>query len=77
MATNVKITKNDNEQSGNVLRRFSRKVKAAGFVPELKDRRYYSRKPSKLRTLNSALQKLKKRKEYSRLQKLGKIAVRG
>lgn len=76
MATNIKITKNDNEASSNVLRRFTRKVKGAGFIPDLKSRRYYTRTPSKLRVKLSALTRKTKTKEYQRLEKLGKIASR-
>ena len=77
MAVNASVTKNENEASSNVLRRFVRKVKSAGFVNTLKDRRYFERESSKLRTKQSALLRIQKTKEYDRLRKLGKIPSRG
>jgi ribosomal protein S21 len=55
MAINVAVTKNNNENSASVLRRFTKKVRGAGFLQEVRDKRYYSRANSKLRTKNSKM----------------------
>ena len=72
--TVIEIKKGQNESSASIMRRFSRRVREAGIVKEVKDRRYNSRVPSEYVTKKNALKRLEKRTEYARLKKLGKIA---
>jgi len=72
MATNVQIKRTNNENSASVLRRFQKKVRGAGFLQEVRDRRYYERKSSKLRSKNSKLVSLGRTAKYNEDLKLGK-----
>ncbi len=62
-----------NESSANLLRRFSRRVKDSNIVREVRNNRYASRKPSSLVTKKSALRRITKQAEITKLKKLGKI----
>lgn len=74
MAINVEVTKNNNENGASVLRRFMKKVRGAGFLQEVRDRRYYSRKPSALRRKNSKIVVLGRKAAYEEAVKLGKVS---
>ncbi len=69
----IEIKKTANENSANVLRRFSRKVTESGIVQKVKSKRYNERPLSKLGTKLLKIKKLTKRKESDRLKKLGKV----
>ena len=71
MAINVAITRNNNENSASVLRRFVKKVRGAGFLQEVRDRRAYVRKPSKLRRKNSKIVQLDRKASYTEKIKMG------
>jgi ribosomal protein S21 len=43
MAINVEITKNNNESSANIIRRFTKRVQGAGIVPKVRSGRYFTR----------------------------------
>ena len=73
MATNVKVEKNNNESSANVIRRFTKRVQGAGIVPKVRGGRYFSRIKSRNVKRTAKLKKLVKRDEYEKLVKLGKI----
>lgn len=73
MAINVEITRNNNENSASVLRRFLKRVRGAGFLQEVRDRRYFSRDASKLRRKNSKLVQIERREKFIEMDKLGKI----
>ena len=73
MATNVQVTKNNNESSANVIRRFTKRVQGAGIIPKVRSERYFSRTKSKNVQKVSKLKKLEKRKTYEKQVKLGKI----
>lgn len=62
-----------NESSANLLRRFSRRVKDSYIVREVRNSRYASRKPSSLVVKKSALRRIAKQAEITKLKKLGKI----
>lgn len=62
-----------NESSANLLRRFSRRVKDSNIVREVRNNRYDSRKPSSLVVKKSALRRIAKQAEITKLKKLGKI----
>lgn len=71
MAINVEITRNNNENSASVLRRFMKKVRGAGFLQEVRERRYYSRVASKLRRKNSKMVSLARYEKFVEQEKLG------
>ena len=71
MAINVEITRNNNENSASVLRRFMKKVRGAGFLQDVRDRRYYSRVASKLRRKNSKMVSLERYNKFVEQEKLG------
>lgn len=73
MAINVKVEKNNNESSANVIRRFTKRVQGAGIVPKVRGARYYSRTKSRNVQRSAKLKKLEKRDAYEKLVKLGKI----
>lgn len=73
MATNVQVTKNNNESSANVIRRFTKRVQGAGIIPKVRGGRYFSRIKSRNVQRTSKLKKLEKREAYEKLIKLGKV----
>ncbi len=72
MAINVEIIKNNNENSASVLRRFVKKVRGAGFLQDVRNRRYFTRKPSDLRRKNSKIVVLARTAAYNEDLKMGK-----
>lgn len=72
MTTRVEIKRKNSENALSVLRKFTRKVRNAGFIVDLKKRRYFKRKDSDLRTKDSALNRLEKQKGFRELYKMGK-----
>jgi hypothetical protein len=74
MAINVYIEKNNSESSINLIRRFSRKARNAGFMQVKRAHRFFKRKDSDLRRKQGALARIETRGYYERLKKLGKIA---
>ena len=73
MATNVQVTKNNNESSANVIRRFTKRVQGAGIIPKVRGGRYFARIKSKNVQRTAKLKKLDKKAEYEKQVKLGKI----
>jgi ribosomal protein S21 len=73
MAINVNIQKNSNENANGVFRRFSKKVRAAGFLQEVRADRYFNREQSKLKTKRSALVRIKRTAEYKAKEKAGEV----
>ncbi len=73
MATNVEVTKNNNESSANVIRRFTKRVQGAGIIPKVRSGRYFTRIKSRNVQRFSKLKKLDKRETYEKMVKLGKV----
>lgn len=73
MAVIIEVSKNQNENSTSVLRRFTKRVQEAGTVRKVKSERYASRKLSKLVLKNKALKRIAKIKQVEKLKKLGKM----
>lgn len=76
MATNVQVTKNQNESSANVIRRFTKRMQGSGIVPRMRKIRYYSRTKSDNVRRDARLKKLAKKEVYEKELKLGKIQER-
>lgn len=73
MATNIKVKRNKNENATSMLRRFSRKVRQASIMQEVRARRYFKRDASKLRKKESALTRILDGKKFGMLYKLGRL----
>lgn len=73
-AYQVEVKRNTNENNASVLRRFSRKVQDTHIIQKVKGGRYAERKPSKLVVKNGAIRRIKRKAEYERLKKLGKVS---
>ena len=73
MATNVEVTKNNNESSANVIRRFTKRVQGAGIIPKVRSGRYFTRIKSRNVQRFAKLKKLDKRDTYEKMVKLGKV----
>ena len=73
MATNVEVTKNNNESSANVIRRFTKRVQGAGIIPKVRSGRYFTRIKSRNVQRFAKLKKLDKRVTYEKMVKLGKV----
>lgn len=73
MAINVNIVKNNNENANGVFRRFSKKVRSAGFLQEVRNDRYFNREQSKLKTKRSALVRIERTGAYKAKEKAGEV----
>ena len=69
----IEVTKNSNESTASLLRRFSKKIQGAGLVRKVRGSRFSERTKSELKKKRDALKKLDRRAKYERLFKLGKI----
>ncbi len=76
MATNVAVTKNTNESSANVIRRFTKRVQGAGIMNKVRSGRYRTRVKSRNVQKTARLKKLIKKETYETLLKLGKVQER-
>lgn len=70
---NVEVEKNANENTANLVRRFTKRVRDAGILKRVRKIRYNERKPSKYIKKKETLKRLLKKAEYEKLIKLGKI----
>lgn len=73
MASNVNITRSNNENTQNLLRRFTKLFRGTGITQEVKGRRYYVRELSDYKTKKRALRKLELAAHYDEQRKQGKI----
>jgi ribosomal protein S21 len=73
MATNIQIDRNANENSLNLLKRFTRKVQSSGVLSRVRSLRYADRQQSKYSVKKQALKTLARREETALLIKLGKM----
>ncbi len=76
MATNVQVSKNQNESSANVIRRFTKRMQGSGIIPRMRKIRYYARTKSENVRREARLKKLVKKDVYEKDLKLGKIQER-
>ncbi|MCI5051022.1 MAG: 30S ribosomal protein S21 [Candidatus Pacebacteria bacterium] len=76
MATNVDIKRTKNDNNLGLLRKFSRKVKISSVLPEKRRRRYFEREMSDFKKKANALNKIEKRAEYEKKEKMGLLKPR-
>ena len=69
----LKIYKKERETSQNLIRRFKKAIHRSGILLEKRKRTFRKRQKSKNLKRKSALRRNKIKKEYERLEKLGKI----
>ncbi len=73
MAINVEITKNNNESTPSIIRRFSKQVRESGILPRVREIRFFERKPSKYKKKVRALKRMERAAEVETLKKLGRM----
>ena len=73
---NVEITRNPNENSLGVLRRFSRKVQSFGVIPRMRSIRFSGRVQSHYKIKQKALKSINRKAELAELVKQGKAPVK-
>ncbi len=70
---NIEVTKNNNENDMNIMRRFTKRVRNSGILPRVRSIRYNNKITSKYIKKKDALKKIEKREEIKKLIKLGKL----
>ena len=71
---NVEVVKTGNENSLNLIRRFTKRVQGSGILPRVRSLRYASRKASEYVKQKKTLKVLKRREEVAELIKMGKMS---
>lgn len=74
MAIQAEVVKSGSENPLSTIRKFSRRVQGAGLVKTMRARRYFTRSASKTVKKKRALKMIKRRTEYRKLIKEGKVA---
>lgn len=70
---NAEVTKSGNESALSTIRKFSRRVQGTGLIRIARSNRYFARDASKIVKKKRALKLLRRREEYNRQVKEGKI----
>jgi len=71
---NIEVVKGSNENNLSVLRRFTKRVQAAGVLPRVRSKRYTERTPSRNTRRAKTIVSIKKKEVTAELIKLGKIS---
>lgn len=71
---NIEVERGANENNLGVLRRFTKKVQAAGILPRVRSKRYAERDKSENVKRAKTIEYIKKKEVITELTKLGKIA---
>lgn len=69
----VEVIKKPKENTINLIRRFTKKVRSTGILRTVRSQRYFKRHDSDFKLKARALKKLERRAEYEKMKKLGKI----
>ncbi len=69
----VEVRRRDNETTGAMLRRFTRRVQQSGVLLHARKGKFHTSKPTKRVKRERALRRLQMTKERTRLEKLGKL----
>ncbi len=69
----LEIRKEEGESSQNVVRRFSKRLKMSGILLRARRTRFHQRIKSENMQKRSAIRREELKKEYEKLEKLGKI----
>ena len=76
MAVNIQVSKQSNENSMGIIRRFTKRVQGSGILRRARSVRYYDRPLSKLLRKKKALKSISRKEIREELIKLGKIEER-
>ncbi len=71
---NIEVVKGANENNLSILRRFTKRVQAAGVLPRVRAKRYTQRTPSRNTRRAKTVVYLKKKTATAELIKLGKLS---
>ncbi len=71
-SVNIEVVKGPNENNLSVLRRFTKRVQAAGILPRVRSKRYHERTPSANTRKAKTVAYLQKKAELAELVKAGK-----
>jgi ribosomal protein S21 len=74
MAVNAEVQKSGSENVLSTIRKFSRRVQGTGLVKTARGQRYFERQKSKTVQKKRALKMLKRRADYQKAVKDGKVA---
>lgn len=72
----LEVKKNERETSQGLVRRFSRRMKKSGILLRVRKSRFQKKEKSNQMKKRSALRREESRKEYEKLEKMGKIVER-
>ncbi len=72
-SVNIEVVKGPNENNLSVLRRFTKRVQAAGVLPRVRGKRYSERQKSGNVKRVKTLEYLKKKEKVALLLKLGRV----
>ncbi len=70
---NVEVVKKSNENTTNVVRRFTKRMRDSGILMRMRKIRYHERKTSEFLKKKGTLKRISKREEYAKLIKEGKV----
>ena len=70
---NAEVSKMGNESPLSVIRKFSRRVQGTGLIQLTRKRRYFERAASKAVSKKRALKRIKRRDDFRRAVKEGKV----
>lgn len=73
---NVEVTKNNNENTMSLIRRFTKRVRGAGILPRVRSIRYAKRPLSAFKNKQQTLRKIERREKFEELYKQGKVEER-
>lgn len=73
MAVNVEISRNPNESTPSVLRRFTKRVQMSGHLPKVRGDRYHNRVLSPYKVKQKTLEGIKRKEDIEQLIKMGKM----
>ena len=76
MAINIEVSKNQNESTSNLIRRFTKRLQGAGIVQKMRNKRYYERVKSRNSSHKERIRSLKRKEVYEEMVKLGKVPER-
>ncbi len=71
----VEVRRRENETTGAMLRRFTRRVQQSGILIRARKMRFYEPKSTKRAVREKALRRIQVKKERERLEKLGKLPL--
>ena len=68
----LEVKKEEKETSQSLVRRFSKRIKQSGILIRARNIRFREKKKSRQMRMRSALRREQMRKEYEKLEKMGK-----